>query len=158
MTGTRTHRAWMRMHERCRRDDGAEYYRDCGITVCERWASFRAFLADMGECPPGRTLDRIRNELGYKPGNCRWATASTQTRNRRFTKLTPELVIEIHERMDRGESGASVARDIGVTPVTVNDARHGRTWRELLSARRPSGLERDLELLDVGVEASHLLA
>jgi hypothetical protein len=44
---------------------------------------FTNFLADMGERPAGTTLERIENEKGYEPGNCRWATGSDQQRNKR---------------------------------------------------------------------------
>lgn len=56
--------------------------------MCERWRNdFAAFLADMGEKPgPGYSIDRIDNERGYEPGNCRWATPALQTLNRRCTR------------------------------------------------------------------------
>jgi hypothetical protein len=53
------------------------------LRVCKRWQhSFYAFLKDMGECPKGMSLDRINNDLGYSPGNCRWATRRQQQQNK----------------------------------------------------------------------------
>lgn len=77
---------YMDMLGRCRRPTHQRYadYGGRGITVCERWrADFWSFVADMGERPPGRSLDRTDNDKGYSPDNCRWATAKEQRANRR---------------------------------------------------------------------------
>lgn len=51
--------------------------------MCARWANdFAAFLADMGECPVGMTLDRVDVHGHYEPRNCRWATSKQQARTR----------------------------------------------------------------------------
>jgi hypothetical protein len=56
-----------------------------GIKVCERWHKFENFYADMGD-PNGLTLERINNDKGYSPTNCKWATRKDQAKNRRTTK------------------------------------------------------------------------
>ena len=73
------------MMQRCNDTSHVGYprYGGAGVTVCECWHDFASFLTDMGECPGKEmTLDRIRNELGYEPGNCQWATKADQNRNR----------------------------------------------------------------------------
>jgi hypothetical protein len=83
---TRTYRAWVAMKARCIGDNCPEHYKLRGISICDQWInSFDAFLSDMGECPEGLTLERIKNDAGYEPRNCRWATQAEQTRNTRRT-------------------------------------------------------------------------
>ena len=80
-----TYRTWQAMHTRCTNPKVKSFanYGARGVKVCDRWKTFANFLTDMGERPPGTTLDREKNEIGYEPGNCRWATKLTQARNTR---------------------------------------------------------------------------
>jgi len=90
LTDTRTYNAWRAMHQRCTNAKLPSFknYGGRGITVCERWHDFAAFLQDMGECPPGLSIDRYPDKDGnYEPGNCRWATPAQQSRNTRRNRI-----------------------------------------------------------------------
>jgi len=83
---SRTYRSWKGAKNRCFNVNESAWidWGGRGISMCERWRiSFPAFLADMGECPPGMSLDRINNDGNYEPSNCRWATNHEQRLNQR---------------------------------------------------------------------------
>lgn len=85
-----TYNTWRGIIGRCENPNQSVYqaYGAKGITMCPRWReSFSAFLSDMGERPPGTSLDRIDNSRGYEPGNCRWASPEQQARNRSIVRL-----------------------------------------------------------------------
>ena len=87
--GTKTYHAWKAMRQRCTNPKRREYanYGGRGIRVCERWGEYLNFLSDMGAAPPDTSLDRIDPNGNYEPGNCRWASALTQSLNRRTAVL-----------------------------------------------------------------------
>lgn len=89
MTGTRIHHIWCSMIQRCtdRNCEAFPHYGGRGISVCERWAKFENFAADMGNPPTGMTLERIKNEGNYEPGNCKWATCIEQANNKRSNRI-----------------------------------------------------------------------
>ena len=88
---TPEYRAWQLMRLRCTDPKHAAYprYGGRGITICERWLnSPTKFLADMGPRPSKRhEIDRIDNDKGYSPENCRWATRKQNDRNRRSNRI-----------------------------------------------------------------------
>jgi len=85
-TGSRTYNTWVNMRRRCNNPSATQwkYYGALGVSVCARWSVFENFLADMGERPKGKTIDRYPDPTGnYEPSNCRWATVKQQRNNRR---------------------------------------------------------------------------
>ena len=74
------------MLKRCYYPKDALYHRYGlrGIHVCDEWRGrfgYDQFVADMGSCPDGMSLDRINNDGNYCKENCRWTSRDVQNRN-----------------------------------------------------------------------------
>ena len=85
---TRTYVAWRNMLDRCNSNVSVQYadYGGRGIRVCQQWQeSFSNFLRDIGEIPPGMSLERINVNGNYEPSNCTVIPLTQQVHNRRNT-------------------------------------------------------------------------
>jgi hypothetical protein len=126
----REYRIWRGMVDRCSDLTGkkSHLYAAKGIRVCERWNTFPDFLADMGKCPKGFTIERIDGNRGYEPSNCKWASrveqANNTTRNvmlefkgRRQTisQWATELAIKSNTIVYRIRRGWSIERALSKT-------------------------------------------
>jgi|ERR1044071_9434586 len=125
-----TYRTWRAMKERCSNPNHRYFYNygGRGISVCERWQRFEAFLEDMGERPMDCGIDRINNDGNYEPGNCRWATRREQSRNMRTTKLEPHEPDQIRWLRSEGFSARRIGRFFGIGHTTVFRIIDGRSW------------------------------
>lgn len=82
LSKTRTYQIWCDMWKRTTNPSSPAYLKYKDRTPPAEWADFAVFLNHMGEAPEGLTLERIRNDEPYGPGNCKWATRAEQSRNR----------------------------------------------------------------------------
>lgn len=121
------------MKQRCQNPNSPDYkwYGKLGVMVCSRWQSFANFKADMGERPPGTSLDRNPNSTGdYEPGNCRWATAAQQQQSKRNSKLSEVAAGQIRWLCsDGGLSQRTVAQAFEVHPSMVSRIVSNQYWR-----------------------------
>lgn len=79
---------WETMRLRCSAPNNQKYYMygARGIKVCDEWQNdfiaFQEWALNNG-WRKGLSIDRIDNNKGYAPDNCRWVTRKVQQRNTR---------------------------------------------------------------------------
>jgi len=125
---------WCAMRARCSNPKNNRWarYGGRGITVCARWDSFRAFLADMGPRPtPSHQIDRINNNGNYEPSNCRWATQLENMRHTSRTVIDMSIARRIRWHRNFGNIPLKDLADMfGVKLSAVISVVYNRTWSE----------------------------
>ncbi len=126
---TKLYRVWDSMKQRCNNPNRKDYdrYGKRGINYCEEWEKFRNFKewAQNNGYGEGLTLDRIDNDKGYSPDNCRWVTHKMQNNNKRNN-----VYVTIKGRT---QTLAQWAEEFGVNYKTVYSRIHRSHW-DIVSA------------------------
>ena len=107
---------WAAMKNRClnSNNNAYKYYGGRGISVCDRWLKFEHFLEDMGRKPTAKhSIERIENNKGYYPDNCKWATMEEQCNNQRKNRIL--------EYKNKKQSLSAWAREKNINRETLRD-------------------------------------
>lgn len=142
------YRVWCAMIRRCSspKDPAYHNYGERGISVCERWKDFSAFMQDMGIRPsPEHTIERKDNGQGYSKENCVWDTRRRQARNTRqnnmithlgktqcLTDWAEEFGIKPRSLQKRLTSGWSIDRALS-EPIPSRLACNGKAEKRLFT-------------------------
>ena len=116
---SRKYKCWKSMKGRCT-NPGPHDQMYIGVTLYPPWRDWLEFDKDMSDPPSDQhTLDRIKHEIGYEPGNVRWATRAEQSRNKSDTvRITLNGITK---------SQAEWCRELGIDWRTVTTRRR-RGW------------------------------
>lgn len=131
--GSRLYNIWASMKQRCSLPSHSNFsnYGGRGIRVCDEWLEFTAFRdwAVASGYGDGLSIDRVDNDQGYSPDNCRWATRIEQGNNKRTNRI---LLVG-----DRRMTVAEWSREIGIKEITISTRlRNGWTDADAVSPLR----------------------
>lgn len=139
MAGTRIYRIWENMLERGGARKGASKktkraYIDRGITVCDEWLTFENFRdwALSNGYRDDLQIDRIDNDKGYCPENCRWVSRKENANNKRRTA-----------RLEDGTPLAMFCTRVGI-PTTCENGRQSKQYSRILAMYRRGKIHPEL--------------
>lgn len=130
-SGTRLHRIWKNIRARCLRETHPQFpdYGGRGVAICPEWSDFGTFRdwALLNGYADNLSIERSDVDGDYTPGNCIWANATTQSRNRRFVARAPD-----------GTPWCEIAARNGITATQYNGRVH-EGWTREQAATLPVG-------------------
>lgn len=137
MTGTPEFRIFECILRRCNNQNASNFerYGGRGITVCDRWQGengFQNFYEDMGPKPGDKySIDRIDNNLGYGPSNCKWSTSTEQAQNRRNNVI--ESIDQANDIRKLWKTNRYTQRELAdsykCTTSTISAIVNNRQWK-----------------------------
>jgi hypothetical protein len=120
------------MLSRCR-DKNRTGYGAAGIGVFSEWSDFSKFRdwAMSNGYSDSLSIER-KDSLGdYSPQNCKWATATEQSRNRSIVRLAPD-----------GRLWSDIAKENGISNAAFKCRLSAGGWPVELAATWPLGVKR----------------
>ena len=131
------YRIWKGMNQRCYNSNHKWFarYGGRGIAVCDEWrndyTAFRNWALSNGYTD-NLTIERVDNDKGYSPENCSWENMTTQSRNRRTTKLADYSVALIKRYLSKNiMTHKEISKLFGVTESAISCIATGKTWRDI---------------------------
>lgn len=134
----RLYSVWNMIKQRCLDPNCKSYknYGGRGITICDEWSNdyetFRTWSLQNGYDPEAKnhecTIDRIDNDKGYSPDNCRWVEMKVQARNTRANRII--------EYNGEEKTLAEWGEETGILPITIHHRlKSGWTLEEAMTLK-----------------------
>lgn len=132
---TKLYKVWDCIKQRCLNKNCKAYkrYGGRGITICNEWIhSPEVFMswARLNGYSERLQIDRIDNNKGYYPGNCRFVTSAENMRNQSKTKMCLESVTQVRELYSTGKyRQIDLAKKYNIHRVTISNIVNHKTWK-----------------------------